>query len=135
VICIAGAVPECLEITPIFETVNAVLVELTPFLSMFIGIGLGIGIAFFMLHLVANAIDRAFLQPELAKLKRDNQMLDEAIALFHEEEKPKRKNDERHWYQDENGDYVAWSEAADDGEVWYLEIDFYADEEERIERR
>jgi hypothetical protein len=131
VICVMGAVPQCLELAPIFADFNAFLLDITPLLSVFIAaasfaiaIGLIIALAITALVAIGNVIRASyeFTRHELGKRKSKD-----------EEEKPKRKNDERHWYQDENGDYVAWSEAADDGEVWYLEIDFYADEEERIE--
>jgi hypothetical protein len=122
VICVIDAVPQCLEIAPIFTTAN----EWMPVFSVVVAIGLIIALAITALVAIGNVIRASyeFTRHELGKRKSKD-----------EEEKPKRKRKNDEFYQDENGDYAAWSEAADDGEVWYLEIDFYADEEERIEHR
>jgi hypothetical protein len=80
--CIAGATPECLDLVPIFEALNQVVeVAAIPLLIVFLFAGM-------------LACYEWMLNSMLAALRHDNARLDAILALFPEEEKPKRKNDE-----------------------------------------
>jgi hypothetical protein len=118
VICVIDAVPQCLEIAPIFTTAN----EWMPVFSVVVAIGLIIAFAITGLVAIGNVIRASyeFTRHEPGKRKSKD-----------EEEKPKRKFVNGILMRE--GDWI--NEALmepEDGDIVYYEFE---DEEERIEHR